>query len=405
MIRPRYTGLSLGPLWVAGLLLTALSARPLNAQWSGLVGIESRLFPDAPLARGQERIGASLAFRPEYYRDWADGDQRFTFEAFMRLDFSDGNRTHFDIRELSWQLAAEAWELRLGIRTIFWGVTESQHLVDIINQTDLVEGPDGEDKLGQLMANFALIRGWGTLDFLVMTFFRERTFPGDDGRFRPILPVDTRNPEFESSAEHLHLDWAVRWSHSVGYWDIGISHFSGTSREPRLVPRRGEDGDAVLVPRYDLIDQTGLDLQLTKGGWLWKLEAITRAGQGDRFAAFTGGFEYTLVGILGSNADLGLLTEYLFDSRGHLAATPFEDDVFFGGRLAMNDVQSTEFLAGVILDREDQASLFTVEGSRRMGDAWTLSVEARAFVGISPADPLYGMRKDDFFRLVFERHF
>ena len=65
----------------------------------------------------------------------------------------------------------------------------------------------------------------------------------------------------------------------------------------------------MLIPYYDQIEQTGLEAQSTLGGWLLKLEAIRRAGQGDPFLALAGGFEYTLVGLLGSAMDLGVLAE------------------------------------------------------------------------------------------------
>ena len=42
------------------------------------------------------------------------------------------------------------WSLSIGLGKVFWGVTEFNHLVDVINQTDLVEGIDGEAKLGCL---------------------------------------------------------------------------------------------------------------------------------------------------------------------------------------------------------------------------------------------------------------
>ena len=71
---------------------------------------------------------------------------------------------------------------------MFWGVTELRHLVDIINQTDLVENLDGEQKLGQPMVQLTLLKDWGTLDFFAMPYFRERTFTGPDGRPRPRSP-------------------------------------------------------------------------------------------------------------------------------------------------------------------------------------------------------------------------
>ncbi len=366
---------------------------------------ELRLFPAEPAYEEQHGDDLSLTLEPEYYHQWEKRDQSITFHPFLRLDLQDPERTHADIREFYWQKAADKWELRLGLRKVFWGVTESQHLVDIINQTDLVEDPDGEDKLGQPMLNLALIGNWGTLDLFLLAGFRERTFPGDHGRLRPPLPVDTDHPEYESGAEEYHLDWAVRWSRSIGDWDIGLSHFSGTSREPRLELRFARSEFLRLVPYYEQIDQTGLDMQLTKGPWLWKLEAIHRCGQDRTFTALTGGFEYTFYGVFETDADVGLLAEYLYDSRGNDAPLPFENDVFLGVRVGFNDIQTTELLAGAIVDPDSGATAASLELSRRLGSSWRLSVEARAFMGFPESDPGFAFRKDDYLQVELAWYF
>ena len=85
-----------------------------------------------------------------------------------------------------------------------------------------------------------------------------------------------------------------------------------------------EIGAPALVPHYPLVDQGGLDAQLTLGGWLWKFELIGRDGAAQEFTAATGGFEYTFVGVAGSVIDVGLLTEYLWDDRGKGPA-PFDN--------------------------------------------------------------------------------
>ncbi len=371
-------------------------------EWSGYVAGEVRIFPQKPLSSKQHEHNLSLVSEPEYYYEWDNGDQSLTVTPFLRLDQYDDERTHFDLRELSWIKVGEDWELRVGISKVFWGVAESQHLVDIINQTDLVENFDAEDKLGQPMVNLALIRDWGTVDFFLLPLFRERTFPGKEGRLRSLLPVDTDRAQYESGLARRHIDWAVRWSHSIGDWDIGLAHFSGTGREPRLVPASNEP---VLIPNYDLIDQTSLDLQATLGEWLWKLEVISRRALGDRFTALTGGFEYTFVGILDSAVDIGLLSEWLYDDRGRKALSPFQDDILLGCRLALNDVQSTEALIGLMFDRHSQAKSWNLEASRRLGESWKLSLEARALEQIPSKDLSYGMRKDDYIQLELAWYF
>jgi hypothetical protein len=393
---------------ILGLILGLLMivAAPAHAgEWSGKVSFEGRLFPQSALNNSMSGSNLSFAFEPEWYQEWQNGRQLFLFVPFVRLDQNDPERTHWDIRELTWQYNARGWELRAGIRRVFWGVTESKHLVDIINQTDLTENIDGETKLGQPMVNLALIRSWGTVDVFALIGFRERRFFGIDSRPGLAFPLDTDNPIYESSRGRKRVDWAVRWSHAMGPWDIGVSHFHGTSRDPRFLPQN-QDGELIFVPVYDLIDQTGLDLQMTHGGWLWKLETINRFGQGDRFMAFTGGFEYTFVNVRSSGLDLGILAEYSFDERGKEALTPLDNDIFVGTRLAFNDVQSTEILAGATIDRDTGASFINVEASRRFGQSWTLGIEARAFVGVPRQDLfLHGIRKDSYVQLSWSWHF
>ena len=372
------------------------------SEWSGYISGEYRNFTDSPADPEQHGNNLSLSIQPEYFTDWDNGNQSFTFVPFVRWDENDAERTHADIRELTWLKAANTWELRVGIRKLFWGVTESQHLVDIINQTDLVEASDGEEKLGQPMINLALIKDWGTVDLFILPGFRERTFPGDDGRLRSPLPVDTDNAIYESSQEDRHIDYAARWAHALGDWDIGVSYFNGTSRDPRFIPNTGV---TALIPVYDLIEQWGVDVQATLDNWLWKLEVINRSGQGDSYSAMSGGFEYTFYGITGSQYDLGIISEIMHDDRGDNATTPFEDDVLLGGRLTLNDEQSTEFLMGVIFDSNDSTRLFSLESSRRFGDNWKATLEGQAFINIPNNDLLVGLKNDNYLQLEIVRYF
>jgi hypothetical protein len=159
------------------------------------------------------------------------------------------------------------------------------------------------------------------------------------------------------------------------------------------------------VPHYDLIDQTGVDLQYTTGGWLWKFEGITRSGRRDRRYALTAGFEYTFNGIMGSAADLGVITEYLWDSRDSLTAGPFDDDIALGARFAFNDTQSSELLAVAVVDRRGGGSFVSIEGNRRVGQDWTVGIESRVFVGMRSTDPLHALRRDAYLGLTITRYF
>lgn len=378
----------------------------IRQELSGFLAMEPRLFWEEHLASGQRGdADFSLVLQPEAYLEWDRGDQSLTFVPFVRWDQHDNQRTHWDIRELFWLRVWENWELSAGIRKVFWGVAESQHLVDIINQTDLVENLDAEDKLGQPMVKAVWIQDWGTLETYLMPLFRERTFGGRKGRLRAIPVVDEDNPIYESAARDAHFDWALRYAHSVGMFDIGLAHFMGTSREPRLEVGTDSQGGAARIPFYDVINQTSLDLQMTEGDWLWKFEGISREGFGSSFRAFVGGFEYTIVGVRDTAADLGLLAEYHWDERGDKATSASDNDLFGAFRLALNDVQSTELLAGATVDLETQAVFISVEGSRRLTDHWKLSLEARILTNFPVTDPLTFARQDDYVQVELAYYF
>ena len=374
-------------------------------KFRGNISVEGRFFPSEPLYPDQKRNNGSIALAPEFYHEWASGSS-IIFVPFFRLDSADSERTHFDIRELNFLLVGSPWELRLGISKVFWGVTEFVHLVDIINQTDLVEDIRAEDKLGQPMVQLSIPTDWGVFDFFVLPYFRERTFPGPDGRLRTSIVVDTDSPLYESSAEENHVDFALRYSKIFASGDLGLYYFKGTGRDPLFIPSIKPDGQPVLLPYYQLIDQAGMDLQLVTGNWLWKLEALYQDNDINSYFAATGGFEYTFFGIGESMMDLGVIAEYAYDDRDDEANTPFDNDLFGGLRLAVNDAAGTGLLLGLSYDLDGKGNVLQFEASRRLGESFTISLEGWAFFNTEPEDYfLYDIRDDDFLRLQIFYYF
>ncbi|MCK5726003.1 MAG: hypothetical protein KAH22_04145 [Thiotrichaceae bacterium] len=380
------------------LLSTTLQANDL----SGKIGLEGRYFLDDPAYTGQKSGGLSLSLQPEYKHKWNNDHNVLSFIPFYRKDSKDPERTHGDIRQLDLTMAKGDWEFQGGISKVFWGVTESQHLVDIINQTDGVEGVDGEDKLGQPMFRMSRIHDNGTLNVYILPYFRERTFVGANGRFRGSLPVDTHDVSYESSKKDKHIDYAARLNHTFDKLDVGLSYFDGTSRTPQLTPNLAS---GVLKQHYPLVRQAGLDLQYTGEAWLWKLETIHRDTKAENHSAAVGGFEYSLPSLGSTGADLGLLAEYHRDSRGYALNAPLQNDLFLGARLGLNDTEGTEFLAGTFIDLDDQSKVFRVEGSRRIGKGVKLNIEAQKLIDIDNNNPLRNVEKDSFVQIELQKYF
>ncbi|MEO0424919.1 MAG: hypothetical protein AAF184_21470 [Pseudomonadota bacterium] len=375
------------------------------------VAAELRSFVESPRFPDQlEHFQPSTAINLELRWDSDDRRHQFVIAPFVRLDAEDSRRTHVDLREGYYRYAGDGIDVQIGAAKVFWGVTESRHLVDIINQTDGVEDIDEEDKLGQPMVKVSLLRDWGQVDLFALPVFRERTFPGRDGRLRfdPVIAVDDAVFGNDGDTGADHTDFALRYSHYFGNVDLGLSFFNGTSREPSFTfGADPQTGAPLITPVYADIRQFGIDAQYTADAWLWKFEGIVREGQGDTFAATVAGFEYTRYGVTKNGADLGLLMEHQYDGRDFPAApvTVQDNDLFYGARLALNDTQDTSILAGAITDLEDGTTSASIEAERRFGQVWTGELEARLFLAVDRDNLVDAFARDSFITLRLTRYF
>jgi len=216
--------------------------------------------------------------------------------------------------------------------------------------------------------------------------------------------VDTDQALFESSEGRNHVDAAVRWSHYIGSFDVGIHYFRGTNRDPYFVAGTGENGDSALRPFYEQMDQVGLDFQYTGEGWLWKFEGIGRYTERQDYAAMVGGFEYTLYGLGGSNVDLGVLSEVHLDSRGSAAESPLNKDLFVGGRFTWNDEADTNLVVGAFYDWDTNSTSGRVELETRLGQGVKLEVEAQIFADIQSDDAFFTLRRDSYLQSSLSWH-
>ena len=376
------------------LMFSILSSQLIVGEIIGELSFDNRYFFNVGLQE-QKKNHTSFSFSPEIFKD--DSNRIFHFKAKLRKDGEDSGRNLNDIQELYLINILEDKEIKFGVSKEFWGVTETSHRVDIINQTDFTEGFDGEEKLGQPMIKISLERQWGLLDIYALLGFRERNFSGKKGRLRLPISINEKSSLYSSSSKNKRVDFAVRWSNYYDDFDIAISHFSGTSREPRFLPSANKINE--LVPLYEVIDQTGLEIQYLLDSLAIKGEVISRSGQGERFTAATYGFEYTQVGVLQSRIDLGWVVEFNHDDR--LESSPF----VVGTRFSFNDIYDSQILSGIILNDKSKEVGFLLEASRRIGECCLLSLEGVYF---DDTDEDNGQKKlfqafkeDDFLRAEF----
>ena len=378
-------------LGLGGLLCAAADAQSLRV--TPEVAVEVRGFAEPPRFEDQfETFQGGLILSGDLRWTSEDRKTRVLFEPYLRLDTEDDERSYADIREASVAVRRGEWDILFGISRVFWGVAESRNVVDVINPFDAVEDFDDGEKLGQPMLRVSRRLGAGTIEAFYLPYFRERPFPGEKGRLRFDPAVDLGAATFERDGAEWAGDVALRLTRRRGAFDLGLHAFFGTSREPFLSPDASSDA---LLPFYQERRQGGLDLQFTRGPWLWKLEAAAVAVGGDRFVSSVGGFEYTFFGVAGRGLDLGLIGEYLYDGRDQALApiTIFQDDAFAGIRLTFNDTRDTELIAGAIVDMENAAAIASLELRRRIGATSLLEIEVRSIRGGD--DPLVAQFRND----------
>lgn len=380
-------------------------------QLSGTIALESRWFWDSAnfdFVSRDAGLANGIVVKPEIDAEIGESTN-LRISGFYRYDDMDSERTHGDVQEAYLvhyrPTPLGELEVRIGLDRAFWGVAESNHLIDIVNQTDLVENPNEEFKLGQPMIHFTLSTDSGMFELFGLPFHRQRTFPGLEGRLGFPFPIDTNKVLYESDDEERHFDIAFRYSHTFGYLDAGIGGFIGTNREPFFVPNFLSSLPLSFSPLYTQISQASIDLRLQHSGWLLKFEglrrtgALNRLGNSEDYTAFVGGCEYSFFSLFGTGADMTLVAEWSFDERRERAPTRFDNDLFIASRIRFNDFQGTTITASVLLGNDNDSSISSVEFSRRFSERISLAIELVLLNEIATDDVLYSLKNDSYLEL------
>lgn len=373
----------------------AADATIVRAQWRGELVLAGRAFRGAEGSDHRDGSELDLALSPEFGVEWADASHRLEIRPFARLGLLGGGRTSVDIRDLAWIGVWNAWVVSAGIREVFWGVTESSNPVDILNQRCPTASIEGYEKLGQPMLGVGLAQEWGLVEFSLLPGFRERQFAGRAGSLWSPVAVRDEAAEYASGAGRRHVDWAVRWSHTVGDVDLALVHFAGTGREPELRPRAGDGESEAWIPFYAPTHLTGAEFQWTAGAWLWKAEAVTRTSGGGRYGAGVAGLEYTVADYL------SLYAEFTLDTRGRGAMTSFESDAYLGAHLWLPDGEAR---VGLFVDARSGNRILRAGLRKRVSDRVTAEFGMRWFGGDFRAEPPLAPRQESVFSVALVTH-
>jgi hypothetical protein len=269
--------------------------------------------------------------------------------AYIDLEFlADNNdNTLFNPIELKYKLERDDYNLGIGFDTVFWGVAESYNPVDILNRKNLLTTYETKDKLGEFMFAGEYFFENSTLSAYYLPKFYQQKF------------LDKDSATGFDIAKHIIEDeknsYGVRYKHIIDNIDLGLSYFSGVSRNHQLIPT----ANAFNV-YYPNITQIGLDLQLTTENALYKLEYANKSYTNDDKYAAVVGVEYMFIADILING----LIEYLRSDELNI----YQNDVMLGLRFDFEDEFGSEGLIGLIYDKDYGSKILTFSGSRRINN-------------------------------------
>ncbi|MFK7889654.1 MAG: hypothetical protein AB8B63_02470 [Granulosicoccus sp.] len=392
-------------LVVVSLLAGVASSKGASAdgddELNSVITYGTAFFPGVPELGDDRPQISTLELETEFFLDLSD---RFTFTArpYIQYEHLSESDRHQDLREFYLGYTADSWELRLGLARVFWGVAEGRNVVDVINQNDLASDFSGDAKLGQPMVDITWFSDFGDFSFFYLPRFREPQFPGADSRPRTGFVVNEELTEYESPDGDQNRDFALRWSNSIDIYDVGLHYFDGTRRQPDIIGRSANG----LALRYKLVQQAGVDVQATIGALLAKLELLRQTGDEiTDHSEMAVGTEYSFSQVFSSDIDIGVLTEYLYDTRQRTAEHAFQDDVLVGLRFVFNDESSTEGLAIAIFDTDTDAKFYQLKFERRIARNLKVNLQGNWWRDVADDAILEVFQDEDNVQMTLEWYF
>ena len=243
-----------------------------------------------------------------------------------------------------------------------------------------------------------------------MPEFHKPTQVGESGRLRLNLPTQNYNAIYEGGAGDKVPSWAIKWQNSINETDISFQFFRGTSRDGSTLPVI-EDGKLKYFSGFERISQFGTFFQKIYGPLMFKFEGIKRNGQKnseylrENYYSYITGVEYVNTRIFNKIWDLNLFAEYINDDRGSSSTDIFQNDIFIGSRISLNNIDGTEINQAFTLDLDGNGNTGNFEVSSRFNESIRVIVEYNYYWSLKSADTLYSFRRDNYLGIKVTNYF
>ena len=120
------------------LLILSKNVFALEYKSYGYIQPEFSYFIDGKGKHNQSEDKSSVFGQGTFIAYLQEDSSKITIKAIGRYDDKDNNRTYFDLQKFKYEYFLDDATLSIGNDIIFWGVNESFHVVDIINQSNTI---------------------------------------------------------------------------------------------------------------------------------------------------------------------------------------------------------------------------------------------------------------------------
>jgi len=386
------------------LLSLFAAALPLCAgvEIKGHVDLQSDTF----LIRPAQKHADDYTLLGNVSAEYTDGAVRGVMQLNAQQDYYDlqgrteqNGRSFVRLDELYGSYAFGDEQIMIGRNIRFWGALEARNIVDGFNPTDFRSGLFENDKMGVWNAAWTHYTETGSFSLIVKTDEQDQ-------------PMGKPPYVYYFFPSYVTYDSALKTEESRYRPSVYLRYSGSTETEYPLdyavIVQHGYDSQRYFLPGDPVITTTGLlsytyTVPLTEhaylvnkvmtydtlvaGNALFKLEAlytdVIKDAHVSDYYHVAGGVEYTLPQVY-NDTDLGLLAEYYrygTTEKGKLTDLElfevFQNDLFLGLRVSLNDVNSASLVGGAILDMEYNEQSYYAEYETRLFERFKLNLDYR----------------------------
>ena len=358
---------------------------------SGSISIDQRFFENDGVDTSNDR-GFAISTNLRSDIDWKN--LTFSGNIMGRIDDQDPTRNIFILQEAMLRYQFKYWgnsfELFAGFEKFNFGANEVFKPADNLNARNFDSDVENTEKYGELTFGLRRNFSWGDISLFALPGEEYHYIPGANSRLGVGIDVQqvsyVQNVDGEEYNEEVGV--IINW-----YGDLGDVSFFYLSHLDKKLPIFGNrnyifdptetacgaqlcpaDG-TINTPYYYETKEYGVTSSLVFSDVILKLEAVSRnyntsvdiltingLERPENHTDVAIGAEYTQY--LDSGAELRYLFEYakVFDVEQDIATKRFifQDDLYFGVHLTLNDPMDSKFNIGGIMDMSGKMRGYTL---------------------------------------------